>query len=740
MKSVDSLLSSFRTLLTILFVLSAILLMLPSSTRAQIINTSDTLKVISASGNRGDSARVVSIYLRNIEAIAGFQLRVVYDPTYLEPNSQQFVNPTPSHRAYPFYNPDNGAIYAADISVPGEVTFVAVRLFTPVQIDPGAGSIVDLLFNVKGTAPDGNTLIQLANSQDSIKINALTDLSGNLILPVLRDGTFTVGTGGGGPGNNAPTIASISNQQVMEGDLLTFQVTATDPDGDPLTLSAQNLPPNANFPTVQGTGSVTGTFTFTPSLTQGPATYTVTFTARDDSNATGQRNVSIEVLNRPENILRVDSLSGGIPGKTPVLVPLVLSSIQNMYGFQFDLAYNDSLINIDSFVPVGNLSNFDIYTNLGDSSGFLTLVSFSLSGDSLPIAEDTVLLMAVSIDSLAPFGPTLFNLKNGRASTSRNPLDPSSPLTTTGGKFTVDQFGDINLHDSVNVQDAVIMVSYLLGQATLNQRQLDAADVNRDASIDIGDLVGIINLILGRPINAPTYYVSGLATVELAYDQLQPGALQDIDLQADFQIPVAGVQVAIDYDTGQLKIIGLEKTVRTTQMTLQHREVLKTSVGRTTLLMYSPGGKSIQTGEGSILTLKAQVSPNLKPEDKVFLKISKLVLADTGAVVIPTGGGPIVPTDFKLEQNFPNPFNAQTTIRFEVPFSQGNGAVRTVLKVYNILGRKVKTLVDEPRQPGRYQIIWDGRDDSGSKVSSGMYFYRLKVGSHSESKKMTLLK
>jgi len=153
----------------------------------------DTLRIIGASASPCDNAVVVSVYLHNVEPIAGFQLRVVYDQTYLEANSQQFVNPTPSHRAYPFFNPNNGAIYAADISVPGEVTFVAVRLFTPVQIDPGAGSIVDLLFNVKRTAPEGSTLIRLVDSPDSININALSDLSGNLILPVLVDDTFFIG-------------------------------------------------------------------------------------------------------------------------------------------------------------------------------------------------------------------------------------------------------------------------------------------------------------------------------------------------------------------------------------------------------------------------------------------------------------------------------------------------------------------------------------------------------------------
>lgn len=712
--------------------------LLASSARlsqAQFFSTNDTLRVLSASGNAGDTAIVVSIYLRNVEPIGGFQLRVVYDSTLLQPNSRRFVNPTPGHRAYDFYNV---GFYSADISEPGVVTFFAgPSIDTFVQISPGAGSIVDLLFNVRSTAPDQTTPIRLIDSGNDV--NALTDTIGlNLIFPVLRDGNFTIGGGGPGPSNDPPTIAFIPAQQVMEGDLLTFQVNATDPDGDNITLSAQNLPANASFPTVQGTGSVSGTFSFTPSSTQGPANYTVTFTARDDSNATDQKSVNIEVLDRPENVLAVDVNTGGIPGKQGVLVPLILNSIQKIYGMQFDLSYDPALITVDSFVPTPALSGFEIYSNLGDSAGYLTLVTFSLSGDSIPIFNDTVLKVAVSIDTAANPGTTDLILSRGKASTSLNPNDPSEPLTTTGAEFTVDAFGNMNLDaNGVDVSDAVIMVNYLLTGLTLEQRRLDVADVNRDSSIDVGDLVGIINIILGRPINAPTYYSTVLAKVQLQHDSLYAGQSANISLEADLEVAVAGVQAVIEYDPNQLSFPELNKTLRSSQMTLTYQD---NKSGRLKLLMYSLGGKAIDVGTGSILTLKAQVSPNLGPDEKVYLKIGKLVLADTAAVVIPTGDQPALPTDFRLEQNYPNPFNANTTIRFEIPFSQSGESVRATMKIYNILGRKVRTLVDEALPPGRHQVIWDGKDDFGNQVASGMYFYRLTLPGFSESRKMTLLK
>jgi len=96
-------------------------------------------------------------------------------------------------------------------------------------------------------------------------------------------------------------------------------------------------------------------------------------------------------------------------------------------------------------------------------------------------------------------------------------------------------------------------------------------------------------------------------------------------------------------------------------------------------------------------------------------------------------------TSFDLSQNHPNPFNPVTSIQYSVG-SRQNRPVYTTLKVYNILGQKVRTLVDEPKATGSYQVIWDGKDEEGKEVSSGIYFYRLDTENYQETKKMTLLK
>jgi len=99
-----------------------------------------------------------------------------------------------------------------------------------------------------------------------------------------------------------------------------------------------------------------------------------------------------------------------------------------------------------------------------------------------------------------------------------------------------------------------------------------------------------------------------------------------------------------------------------------------------------------------------------------------------------------LPISFGLSQNYPNPFNPSTIITFKVQGSRFKVPGRTTLKIYNILGETVKILVDEFKCEGSYTITWDGKNEKGEEVASGIYFYRLKSGEFSESKKMLLLR
>ncbi len=94
-----------------------------------------------------------------------------------------------------------------------------------------------------------------------------------------------------------------------------------------------------------------------------------------------------------------------------------------------------------------------------------------------------------------------------------------------------------------------------------------------------------------------------------------------------------------------------------------------------------------------------------------------------------------LPTEFVLHQNFPNPFNPTTEIKFDLP---SNSYVR--LDIFNVLGQKVKTVIDNEMEAGFKSVTWDGSDDRGINVASGVYFYKLNAGEHVFTKKMMMLK
>jgi len=93
------------------------------------------------------------------------------------------------------------------------------------------------------------------------------------------------------------------------------------------------------------------------------------------------------------------------------------------------------------------------------------------------------------------------------------------------------------------------------------------------------------------------------------------------------------------------------------------------------------------------------------------------------------------PKEFSVAQNYPNPFNPSTTIEYTLPHD-----VPVRLTIYNILGQKVRTLVDEHQLAGYKRIVWDSKDDQGCEVTSGIYFYQIKAGEFTQSKKMVIPK
>jgi len=120
------------------------------------------------------------------------------------------------------------------------------------------------------------------------------------------------------------------------------------------------------------------------------------------------------------------------------------------------------------------------------------------------------------------------------------------------------------------------------------------------------------------------------------------------------------------------------------------------------------------------------------PADEETEMVTAGRVFETEAVVTPAGGSSI-PRGYALQPNYPNPFNASTNIGFQIP-----SAGHVSLTIYDVLGRKVRYLVDRRQEAGNYIARWNGRNDQGQVVKSGVYFCVFEAGSQRQTVKMVL--
>ncbi len=142
-------------------------------------------------------------------------------------------------------------------------------------------------------------------------------------------------------------------------------------------------------------------------------------------------------------------------------------------------------------------------------------------------------------------------------------------------------------------------------------------------------------------------------------------------------------------------------------------------------------------GNNANLNATGDVDVKVNPDGSIVLFV---LVGNNGLAAFVTdrlvsvGSGQNVPTRFVLEQNYPNPFNPSTTIRYHVPVA---GSLS--LRIFDLLGREIQTLVEEFKTAGSYAVTWDGKNNAGLRMPSGIYFYTLKTESMAQTRKMILM-
>jgi hypothetical protein len=238
-------------------------------------------------------------------------------------------------------------------------------------------------------------------------------------------------------------------------------------------------------------------------------------------------------------------------------------------------------------------------------------------------------------------------------------------------------------------------------------------------------------------------------TLSVADTSGSPGSTNNLlDIELNNTVGIAGVQFTLTFDGSLLTATSADVTTRTSHMSIGY----SSWVDSIKILMYSMTGDSISPSKGSIIGILFDIDSSAVACDSTLLHLKDVTLSDTHAqpisVNIVDGWFHFVsvgvkefskaennPSTYKLRGNVPNPFTLKTTIYYYLPVKSD-----VSLKVFSFTGRLVRILVGENKGAGYHTISWDGRDDKGKKVASGIYFCKLETSRYSAIKKMILLR
>ncbi len=208
-----------------------------------------------------------------------------------------------------------------------------------------------------------------------------------------------------------------------------------------------------------------------------------------------------------------------------------------------------------------------------------------------------------------------------------------------------------------------------------------------------------------------------------------------------------GVTLSADLVPGQLTLIGMHIGSLNDVNSTDHIVVydLDVPVAPPWVHLLPPAEGSVAPGSSDELVVKfhalmadttmnaaVQIASNDPANPIITVPITFTMLDNINTGISDNGN---LPETFSVAQNYPNPFNPETTIRYQLPFAED---VRLV--IYNVLGQKVRSLINGRLEPGFYQAKWDGKSDLGQQVSSGIYIYRFEAGEFVRTRKMIMLK
>ena len=545
--------------------------------------------------------------------------------------------------------------------------------------------------------------------------------------------------------NRAPIISAPDTVSVEVGDSVMFSASALDPDFENITWSVVNLPIGAEFSAESNLE-----FAWAPvDDDSGQAKFT--FVAQDPWGLSDTAEVVVSVAIGPDYELTIgqDSAYGG---ETIVLTaslknrsevasfdlllhfdPSALSLLNisprgnRVEGFeQFAFSVHDNSIQGNvRIVGVANLSEGEVTPPLAAGDGTLFTMSFFVSAQ--------LGLGGLFIPMNFVIGDSISGVNNIIVDGAGNLIPEDSIVFNQGGihvrEVNQNSIGDINLNGiPFEVADVLRFSNFFIDPFTFrfNPQQFINSDVNRDGiAASISDLVVMITVITSGGNPPKPVYDNTDAVASVWLDENSNSKTLLINSSASL-----GAGFFVFEISGESAVNGKNfDPALSTSVSMSLASQFKNDTLRT--LLYSLDGNYVSAGSRHLFEISSGSYQN------ITLLSAELVTPNGARIEVTIGAEKeaSLPGDYSLSQNYPNPFNPSTKISFAIPLA-GNVA----LSIYDILGRRVRSLTDERYEAGKHEVFWDGKDDSGSSVASGVYFYRLATKDKVISKKMTLVK
>jgi hypothetical protein len=535
---------------------------------------------------------------------------------------------------------------------------------------------------------------------------------------------------------------------VVEGDTLRIKILASDPEGDSIKISMLNCPDGAFF---ADSGNGRAIFRWIPPFT-GPwssvnSPFKVAFVASDGKNSS-REDVEIKVIDKDLG-LKAYSLEVGTDSgffSDTVSIPITLINSDSVGRMKLLLHFDPSALSL--------LSVSKANTRISNWEYFQYILNQPSPGDLQILAQSDILDTIVT-KPVSPGEGVIANL-NFRIILNPSPLSlltsvvfkfRDSTDNTFGGAYGqkfisqdkinyyeggiyIKSFGtligDINLNGiQYEVGDVVLFSKFLIDPVKypFNQEQELNSDVNEDGiCCTLADFIVLLNRVLqGSNL--------GLAKVVLEADKVQVNLKKNssgIEIFIDSRVPVGGALLIIKHPGIALGDAILSSDAE--GMTL----LKKDDAGELRLLLYSTSAKYIESGQKRLFTIPIRNGDgNIELEKAFFSDYSGNLMQAN----VSLEKNQQLPDRFNLFQNYPNPFNPETNISFSLPEEN-----QVNLRIYNLKGQLVDLLVNTRLSAGFYTFTWNGKDESGRDVSSGIYFYKLIAGKYSETKKMVRIK